>query len=89
MPLYQLTIIGKVQGVSYRYSTKKRAQELGLNGWVKNRADGTVYAEIEGEEEALQAMIDWCRQGPALARVESVKAETAPDRHYTSFEIVR
>ena len=89
MPLYQLTIIGKVQGVSYRYCTKKRAQELGLNGWVKNQADGTVYAEIEGKEEALQAMIDWCKQGPALAKVEAVKAEPAPGRHYTSFEIVR
>ncbi|PHN01175.1 acylphosphatase [Flavilitoribacter nigricans] len=89
MPLYQLKISGQVQGVSYRYSTKKRALELGITGMVKNQPDGTVYAEIEGEEEALQTMIDWCRQGPAYAEVQSVEVESAPERNYNSFEIIR
>jgi acylphosphatase len=89
MPLYQLEIRGRVQGVSYRYATQKRALELGLCGWVKNQPDGTVYAEIEGEQEALQTMIDWCWQGPTFAKVEEVKAVLAPGRNYTSFEIIR
>lgn len=89
MPLFKLEISGRVQGVSYRYSTKKRALELGLKGMVKNRADGTVYAEIEGEKEALQQMIDWCWQGPSYAKVEKVNVESAPEKQYTSFEIIR
>ena len=89
MPLYKLKISGRVQGVSYRYSTKKRALELGLTGLVKNEPNGTVYAEIEGSEAALQAMIDWCRTGPPYARVESVEADAAPEKGYPSFEIIR
>lgn len=89
MPLYKLEISGRVQGVSYRYSTRQRALELGLNGIVKNRVDGTVYAEIEGEEDALQAMIDWCRQGPPYAKVERVEVQAAAEKNYTSFEIIR
>lgn len=89
MALYKLRISGRVQGVSYRYSTKKRALELGLRGMVKNLPDGTVYAEIEGEEAALEKMIDWCLQGPELARVEEVKVEPAAEKNYNSFEIIR
>lgn len=66
-------ISGKVQGVCYRASTKKKAEELGLTGWVKNRADGTVEAVFEGEISKVDEMITWCWIGPPLARVTDVK----------------
>lgn len=89
MALYQLKIRGHVQGVGYRYNTKLKADELGLRGIVKNEPDGSVYAEIEGEEELLQRMIEWCRQGPQAARVLEVIAEAAPEQQYQQFNIIR
>lgn len=67
-----VTIRGRVQGVAYRYSTRERAEELGLGGWVMNRPDGSVEACLKGEETAVDTMLGWCRQGPPAARVTSV-----------------
>lgn len=66
-------ISGKVQGVWYRASTKQKADELGIFGWVRNIADGNVEAVFEGEKEALDEMIAWCWIGPARAQVSDVK----------------
>jgi acylphosphatase len=66
-------ISGKVQGVWYRASTKQKADELVLTGWVKNTADGNVEAVFEGEKEDIDAMIAWCWIGPPMARVTDVK----------------
>jgi acylphosphatase len=66
-------ISGRVQGVWYRASTKQKAEELGVSGWVKNTGDGNVEAEFEGDESAVHAMIAWCRRGPPLAKVADVK----------------
>jgi acylphosphatase len=66
-------ISGRVQGVWYRASTKQKAEELGVSGWVKNTGDGNVEAEFEGDESAVQTMIAWCRRGPPLAKVSDVK----------------
>lgn len=68
-------IKGRVQGVWYRQSTLEQAQQLGLAGWVRNRADGSVEAIFEGDKEAVEQMVDWCRQGPPLAVVESIDAD--------------
>ena len=65
-------ISGKVQGVFFRSSTKDRAEELGVRGWVRNLADGRVEAVFEGEEGNVKKMIEWCRRGPEYARVEDV-----------------
>lgn len=89
MPLYQLKIKGRVQGVYYRHFTKKEAEKWGIKGIVRNEADGSVYAEIEGEEEALQAMIDWCNKGPTHAEVNAVEVSPAPEKGYDTFRIVR
>ena len=68
----ELKIIGRVQGVFYRQSTKETAVRLGLTGWAKNCPDGSVEAVFEGEQEAVNAGIDWCRQGPPAAHVTEV-----------------
>ncbi len=72
MERVHLIIHGMVQGVFFRHNTIKTAQALGLNGWVRNRADGTVETAAEGERELLEQFVNWCRHGPAYSRVDSV-----------------
>ncbi len=69
----RVIVRGRVQGVFFRGSTSERAGELGLAGWVRNRADGTVEAVFEGPVEAVEAMLDFCRSGPRWARVEQLE----------------
>lgn len=66
---------GLVQGVFYRASTVSRAEELGLVGWVRNCPDGSVELEAEGPGERVEELLDWCRRGPAGARVTGVDVE--------------
>ena len=70
-----IRIEGVVQGVYYRYATQQRAEALGVNGWVRNRADGSVDCLVEGERAAVEALIRWCHQGPPGARVEKVTTQ--------------
>jgi acylphosphatase len=67
---------GRVQGVWFRASTKDKAIQLGLKGWVKNTSDGKVEAVFEGEERKVNEMISWCKVGPSLAKVTDVKVKT-------------
>jgi acylphosphatase len=66
-------ISGIVQGVFFRYSTRQKAAELGISGWVRNCLDGRVETVIEGEAEKVKKMIGWCRKGPPQASVTEVK----------------
>jgi len=66
---------GEVQGVFFRQETKRRADSLNVKGWVRNRDDGGVEAVFEGEEPDVQALIEFCRNGPPRALVTSVKVE--------------
>lgn len=68
----EISIQGRVQGVFYRQSTRETALRLGLTGWVKNCPDGSVSATIEGEKDAVNALIDWCHKGPPAAAVTAV-----------------
>ena len=68
-----LRISGRVQGVGFRYFMERRARELGVTGWVRNRHDGTVEAMVQGTPEAVEAMIAAARQGPRSALVTDVK----------------
>ena len=64
-----LRIEGRVQGVSFRQSTRDEADRLGVKGWVRNLPDGAVEAVLEGEPEAVEALVAWCHRGPRLAEV--------------------
>lgn len=71
----RLSISGRVQGVGYRDWAVAKGQRLGLTGWVRNRTDGSVEALVVGDDEAVGKMIEACRRGPTLARVDSVDVE--------------
>ena len=68
-------VTGRVQGVWFRQSTKQTAEKFGVTGWVRNNPDQSVEAVFEGSKEAVQAVIDWCRYGPELARVDNLSSE--------------
>jgi acylphosphatase len=68
-----VNVTGFVQGVFYRHTAAQRARAGGLTGWVRNLPDGRVEAVIEGEEEPVRALVDWCRSGPPHATVENVE----------------
>lgn len=86
---FAIRITGKVQGVYYRASAAEEARRLQLTGFVRNEPDGSVYLEAEGEEEALQQLVAWCRKGPPRARVEQVVVNEGELKHFVSFEIRR
>jgi acylphosphatase len=79
-------IYGIVQGVGFRYAIKQQARLMGINGFVRNEPDGSVYMEAEGDDSALAEFVLWCRKGPAYARVEDVKIENESLKYYTSFD---
>jgi acylphosphatase len=75
----RLRITGRVQGVGYRAWAVERASRLGLRGWVRNRADGSVEALVIGDSEAVAALIEACRDGPFAAKVSGVTVSGAED----------
>jgi len=84
-----LIIEGRVQGVWFRESTRRQAVSLGVLGWVKNRAEGTVEALLEGPEGAVSKLVDWCRKGPSAAGVTSIhETEEAWRGEFNAFDIV-
>ena len=74
-----LRITGRVQGVYYRASMTEQATRLGLQGWVRNRQDGSVEALAQGPASAVQALVDWAHQGPRIARVDEVLVTAVED----------
>lgn len=82
-------ITGKVQGVWYRGSTQAAAERIGgIGGWVRNLPGGDVEAVVEGDRARVEALIDWCRQGPPRARVDAVDVHwEPPSGNYTTFEV--
>ncbi len=68
-------VSGKVQGVFFRQNTKRQAQSRGVKGWVRNLPDERVEAVFEGEEEAVNALVDFCRKGPNGASVTDVAVD--------------
>ena len=73
-----IQIFGLVQGVFFRYSTRKIARHLGLTGIVKNLPDGSVYVEAEGPEDKLLELLRFCRRGPKSARVDNIEYKYEP-----------
>ena len=82
-----LLVHGHVQGVFFRASTQKKAEGLGLSGWVKNRPDGSVEIHAEGSREKLEELIAWCRNGPPQAEVSTIGLCWTEAESFSSFEI--
>ena len=78
---------GNVQGVFFRDSTQRRASSRGVAGWVRNRDDGSVEAVFEGDPEAVDSMIEFCRSGPSGADVRSVDVEDEEPEGLSDFSI--
>ena len=84
----RVRVSGRVQGVFFRDSTREKAQDLGLSGYVKNNPDGDVETIFEGPKDAVEEMILWCWQGPPHASVENVDADyEPPGDDLTGFEV--
>lgn len=84
-----VTVAGRVQGVAFRWMARARAGELGVHGWVRNLDDGRVEALVEGEEEAVGAMLRWLAKGPPAARVTSCEVVDRAPAGLAGFEIRR
>lgn len=82
-----IKITGLVQGVFFRHTALRKAQEFGIEGYAKNEADGSVLIEAEGPEEALEMFAAWCRQGPPSAEVKGVEVVEGAFENYTGFTI--
>lgn len=73
MKTHHLRIHGRVQGVWFRESMRAEAERLDVSGWVRNTPDGAVEAVVQGSAVAIEAMLEWARTGPPLARVDRVE----------------
>jgi acylphosphatase len=83
----RVVVHGTVQGVGYRYAMIDAAAAFRVTGWVRNRRDGTVEALVQGEREAVDQLVAWCRRGPPSARVkEVVSTPVAVDPKLLAFE---
>ena len=89
MPTIHLKIRGKVQGVFYRATARDVAIKLGLTGWIKNTEEGDVEAMASGEKAQLDHFIDWCRQGPPEALVQSIETEERKETSFPDFRVIR
>ena len=84
-----IKIYGKVQGVWFRINTKKNADELGINGWVKNMLDGGVEAIFEGNENDIHNMMNWCLRGSPNSKVEKIEINKIKySNQYPNFSII-
>jgi acylphosphatase len=86
-PARRVRVTGRVQGVFFRAWTQQNARELGVKGWVRNTADGSVEAHLEGDEAAVKALIQRLWEGPPSARVENVEVEEAAPEDSSHFEV--
>jgi acylphosphatase len=83
----RIVVHGHVQGVFFRDSVRSAARQRGVNGWVANRPDGTVEAVFEGDPEAVERLVDFCRQGPRGAQVHSVDVTDEPPEDLSGFAV--
>lgn len=83
-----INIYGLVQGVGFRYQAQKMAIKLGLSGWVKNLADGSIYIECRGNQSELDQFVAWCHLGPAGAKVSSVNSREILLKDFSGFKIL-
>jgi acylphosphatase len=83
----RVTVHGRVQGVFFRDTARRRAESAGVAGWVRNRPDGAVEAHFEGDAEAVERLVGFSRQGPRGAVVERVDVASVEPQGLTEFEV--
>ena len=83
----RVVVSGRVQGVGFRWWVHGAAREAGLAGWVRNRPDGDVEAELEGDGAVVDVMVEALREGPPMARVTGVRTSEVPPRGDREFRI--
>jgi acylphosphatase len=83
----RVVVHGQVQGVGFRWACRREAERLGVRGWVRNRADGTVEAVAEGEPDAVEGFLAWTRHGPRHAVVDRVEATEEPPEGLAGFRV--
>ena len=83
----QFVARGTVQGVFFRDSVRRKAERMGVAGWVRNTDDGAVEGALEGRDEAVDSMIEFCRSGPGESTVESLKVWDHEPEGSQGFEI--
>jgi acylphosphatase len=82
-------VSGRVQGVGYRAATRRRADGHGVDGWVRNLADGRVEAVFEGPRDAVASTVEWCHEGSRAARVDGVDVAWEEPVGHDGFEVRR
>ncbi len=87
MEHYSIKITGIVQGVWFRVSTRNQAKALGLKGFVRNEPDESVYVEVEGEEQVLDAFVKWCYTGSEQSKVDKVAVQKGALKGFEEFTI--
>lgn len=83
----RVLISGRVQGIGFRWSCRRVAQAQGLSGWCRNLADGRVEACFEGDPEAVERMVAWCREGPSRAIVTDLEVISETPRGEQGFHL--
>jgi len=84
----RVTVKGLVQGVGFRYTCQREASRHDVVGWVRNLYDGNVESVFEGEEDDVEAMVNWCRRGPSVAEVRSIDIQwEEPTGEFATFHI--
>lgn len=83
----RVVVHGRVQGVFFRDSCRQEAEAAGVAGWVRNEPDGTVAAAFEGAPDGVRRMVDWCRSGPAYARVSGIDVHAEPPTGESAFRV--
>jgi acylphosphatase len=85
---FSILIQGEVQGVGFRQAAKKEADRLSLKGWIKNQADGTVYAEVCGDEKVIYDFLMWSTTGPSTSMVLETLIKIIPVFDAPDFRII-
>lgn len=86
----RVLISGLVQGVNFRYFTRRTAEQFNVKGWVRNLPGGEVEGLFEGRESDLRRLIEWCQEGPAAAQVDSVAIDWEEAKgEFSTFEVLR